>query len=198
MQKPSPERSPLKIDECGDEEFDDTWEDLSSDLENQEPDEDLKNEADDENQGDIEVLKQPSFEVLQSPTNQGILLENADFLKLRKDIFSDPQTTFAFRNMDAGRSPFQGMNRRKTRDAKWMMLSPKEFDEEHASTPKTVEIRKRKDKNVDGADFRAGLAFGFLATNVAFALGFGLGWFCRDSVPTLAVYEYYLDPHAMM
>lgn len=129
--------------------------------------------------------------------------------KIKEDMRPDQQTTFDASGIEPAKFPGQfsnqrsclEINRMKMQNGKWLP-SPRElFADKHVSTPKIEEKRKafeRKNRKFDGVDFAAGLAIGIFATNAfAFVLGFSLGWFSRDSVPTLVVYEYYMDPTVM-
>lgn len=122
--------------------------------------------------------------------------------KIKEDTLPEQQTTFdALRNMNSNQRSCLEMNRMKMQNGKWLP-SPRElFADKHTSSSKIEEKRiifKKKNRKFDGVDFAAGLALGIFATNAfAFVLGFSLGWLSRDSVPTLVVYEYYMDPTVM-
>ncbi|GBM65219.1 hypothetical protein AVEN_65669-1 [Araneus ventricosus] len=135
------------------------------------------------------LQKLPSFEVLTE-------FPKPDFLKLREDVFTQQQTTFAFRNMTTSGCSLLGLRRRVHK--KTNCLSNSRDDREKKTTITVKKKSSKKHKKVKSRDFIAstsGLVLALFATNVlTFVLGCSLGWWSRDAIPTLAVYEFHLDP----
>lgn len=174
-----------------DEEQDDSWEDLAGEFERVEkcsaPENSNKEEFE-EDKENIALQKLPSFEVLSE-------FPKTDFLKLGENVFTQQQTTFAFRNMTTSACSLLGLKHRVNKKTKWFANI---HDGHQKKTTLTINKKCSKKilKKMKGRDLissTSGLVL--FATNViTFVLGCSLGWWSRDTMPTLAVYEFHFDP----
>ncbi|KAF8770856.1 hypothetical protein HNY73_018339 [Argiope bruennichi] len=193
------ESTESKLDNLENDE-DDSWEDLTGEFErvescntsdNSTKEYDKNTEAEEKENGALQKL--PSFEVLAE-------FPKPDFLKLKENIFTQQQTTFAFRNMTTSGCSLLGVKRRIHKKANLLTNSHNVREKKTTITMKK-KCSKKKYKKVKGRDFIAstsGLVLALFATNVfTFVLGCSLGWWSRDAIPTLAVYEFHLDPSLM-
>ncbi|GIY95225.1 uncharacterized protein CEXT_550181 [Caerostris extrusa] len=135
MQEVLTESKPENLE---DEDKDDSWEDLTGEIEKEENCEAPKDSTT-RNQQPVEGItalqRLPSFEVLAEyplPTVK-------DFVKVRENVFTQQQTTFAFGNLTTDACPLVGFKRKVHKNTKWLANS--------SDKKPTIKIQKKQNVN---------------------------------------------------
>ncbi|GFY72228.1 uncharacterized protein TNIN_89141 [Trichonephila inaurata madagascariensis] len=193
MQESSNEFTPDNVEEdCKD----DSWEDLAGEIEKEvdydSPKDSVVEYCSAEDKSGLQRL--PSFEVL----NECPFQTNPDFLKVKESVFTQQQTTFAIGNMASNGCPLIGLTRKVHKEKKWLTDEDGQCEKDSIVEYKKLKSKNHKQRKSNRSHLimsASGLVLALFATNIfTFVLGFSLGWWTRDSVPTLAVYEFHLDP----
>ncbi|GFT96019.1 uncharacterized protein NPIL_400941 [Nephila pilipes] len=193
MQENLNESTPENIEE---DNQDDSWEDLAGEIEDgidcKCPKDSIVEHCAVEDKNGLQRL--PSFEVL----NECPFQANPEVLKLKESVFTQQQTTFAIGNMASNGCPLLGLTRKIHKEKKWIADDDGLIGKEPIDEFKRLRVKTHKQRRSKRNHFimsASGLVLALFATNIlTFMLGFSFGWWGRDSVPTLAVYEFHLDP----
>ncbi|KAF8770357.1 hypothetical protein HNY73_017902 [Argiope bruennichi] len=187
------------------EDEEDSWEDLTNEfgrMEGWSTSENFKKEYSIEEEKENGALRKlPSFEVLAE-------FPKPDFSKLLKNIFTELQAIFTFKNMITNLCSLLGL---KGIIYKSNLFRNSQDVGEKKTTIKMKKKSNKKHREIKSRDFTASVSglvpiyhfsaflLAYLAISVfTFVIGYNLGWWSRDAMNLIWIHLYYISPFVII
>lgn len=142
-----------------------------------------------EDQNDMNASRNPSFEILSKSS------DNFYSEMTNNDTIDKQPVCLSYEKINCNSSNLGGLSKRIRNNIRWVKLY-KDVFRRRKSNAYTFNAKLYEEKSFrKNSDPQSPtLLFGIFATNVlCFVVGYSLGWWNRNSLPTYSVYEFHFD-----